>query len=581
VGVTGVAWTTRMMALKFLTASGSGSTSNAIRCIDYAVAKGASILSNSWGGGGFSSSLEAAITRARNAGAVFVAAAGNNGRNVDATANYPSGYAVDNVVSVAAVDRNNNLASFSNYGATTVDLGAPGVSILSTVRGGGYSSFSGTSMATPHVAGAIAVFWDRNPTLTYRQVIDRLLGSVDPIASLAGRTVTGGKLNLKSLLDSGTSPPPPPPPPPPPTADVSGARVTSAVFSGSTTNTFNRVRLTFNEAMTASSFTTADVVSLTAPGGGAITPTGVAAVAGSSTQFDVTFATQTLGGTYALTVGPQILDAAGNAMDQNQNGLNGEATADRYSATARLYPPRQTFGMSVPSVPINDLATASVSIVVPASSVVNGFTVTDLNVGLSLTHTYLSDLIITLTAPGGQTITLFNRRGGSANNLTGTVFNDEATTAVSAGAAPFSGSFRPEQALSAFDGLNPVGTWTLRVQDVARYDVGSITAVSLGIATDPGDALSGLTFGTADPVESEPATAAPLVNGLIPTTPQLTLAPLTGTPPVAAPRFATAGTDATTPVVASGSGGVSEVESVPAEWTGLTTRRVFAGFGVA
>lgn len=585
VGVTGVAWTTRIMALKFLGANGSGSTSNAIKCIDYAISKGASILSNSWGGGGYSSALEQAIIRARNAGAIFVAAAGNNGANTDVSANYPSNYAVDNVLSVAAIDRNNNLASFSNYGATTVDLGAPGVSILSTVRNGGYSSFSGTSMATPHVAGAIAVFWDRNPTLTYTQVIQRLLGSVDQITSLSGRTVTGGKLNLLNLLNS-TSPPTSPPPtsPPPPTGDVTGARVTSAVFSGGTSSTFNRVRVTFNEAMTTGSFTTADVVSLTGPGGGTLTSTGVTLVPGTNNQFDVTFATQTAPGTYAVTVGPDIRDLAGNQMDQNQNGANGENPVDRYSATARLYPSRQTFGVSGLSVPINDLSTATVSITVPASSVVNGFTITDLNVTLSLTHTYDSDLVITLVAPSGQVITLFNRRGGSANNLTGTTFNDEATVAISGGSAPFTGSFRPEQALSAFDGLNPVGTWTLRVQDVARLDVGAISAVSLGIATNPADSASGRAMGVADdPFTSGTVTVGPGVAASFGTNTPTLLAPPTTTNAASSPtvRVPTSGDAVVTgPSVAPTFGGMAAFEPTAIEWNGLAARPLWSGFRV-
>lgn len=125
-------------------------------------------------------------------------------------------------------------------------------------------------------------------------------------------------------------------PPPPPPGDTTGARVTAAVFSGSSSANFNRVRLTFNEGINASSFTTTDVASLSGPGG-SITATGVTAVAGSNnTQFDVTFATQTAAGNYSATVGPSILDAAGNAMDQNQNGTNGEASADQYVANGTL-----------------------------------------------------------------------------------------------------------------------------------------------------------------------------------------------------------------------------------------------------
>lgn len=582
VGVTGVAWTTRIMALKFLTSSGSGSTSNAIRCIDYAISKGASILSNSWGGGGYSSTLEQAIVRARNAGAIFVAAAGNSGVNTDSTANYPSNYAVDNVVSVAAVDRNNNLASFSNYGANTVDLGAPGVSILSTTPNNTYSTYSGTSMATPHVAGAIAVFWDKNPTLTYTQVIQKLLASVDQIPSLAGKTVSGGKLNLLNFLNSVS---PPASPPPPPAADVTGARVTSAVFTGQAANTFDRVRLTFNEAIQAGSFTTADVASLSGPGGVALTPTGVNPVAGTNNQFDVTFDTQTAVGGYAVTVGPDVLDLAGNAMDQNQNGANGENPADRYSATGTLYPPRQKFSQSGLSVPINDLSTTNLTFTVPATSVVNGFTITDVNFTLSLTHTYDSDLVITLIAPDNTAVTLFNRRGGSGDNLTNTLFNDEAATAISAGRAPFTGSFKPESPLSAFDGRNPVGTWTLRVQDVARQDVGKVTGFTLDIATSPSD--SATSFGFSDPGPSASDGAVAVGPGVAVSfgtnTPTLVTPPSASNPVTPNTVRVPASGDASEIVplsVAPSSGGTAAFEVTAPEWNGLTNRPLWSGFRV-
>jgi subtilisin family serine protease len=203
IGVAGVNWNVKIMPLKFLNASGSGSTSVAISCLNYAVSKGVKVSNNSWGGGGFSQALFDAITNARNNGHLFVAAAGNSGSNNDAAAFYPANYNVDNVISVASIDRLDNRSSFSNYGATTVDLGAPGSAILSTVRNGGYSSFNGTSMATPHVVGVAALVWGQNPTMTYAQVRDRLFSTVRPVASLSGITVTGGVVNAAAALGGG------------------------------------------------------------------------------------------------------------------------------------------------------------------------------------------------------------------------------------------------------------------------------------------------------------------------------------------------------------------------------------------
>jgi subtilisin family serine protease/uncharacterized membrane protein len=206
IGVTGVAWRARVMALKFLSGSGSGKLSDAIAAIAYAADNGAQVSNNSWGGGGFSQALRDTIADAAEKGMLFVAAAGNDARNNDIEAVYPAGYDAPNVLSVAATSRNDVLASFSNYGAQSVDLAAPGQSILSTVRNNTYALFSGTSMASPHVAGAAAMVLAKNPLLSPEQVKDVLMRSVDPVAALDGRVLTGGRLNLHSALNA-VSPP--------------------------------------------------------------------------------------------------------------------------------------------------------------------------------------------------------------------------------------------------------------------------------------------------------------------------------------------------------------------------------------
>jgi len=206
IGVAGVSWDVRIMALKFLNDAGRGSTSDAIEAINYATMMGADIMSNSWGGGPYSSALEAAIQAADDEAILFVAAAGNDKKNTDIHPNYPSCYDVPNVMSIAATNHNDARAGFSNYGNLTVDLGAPGVSILSSVPGNGYSSHSGTSMATPHVAGAAALLKALNPALTHLEIKNILMNSVDPLNSLYGKTVTGGRLNIHKAITS-ISPP--------------------------------------------------------------------------------------------------------------------------------------------------------------------------------------------------------------------------------------------------------------------------------------------------------------------------------------------------------------------------------------
>jgi subtilisin family serine protease len=210
IGVTGVAWGVKLMGCKFLSATGSGTDSDAVRCIDYARSKGAKVLSNSWGGGGAGVSLQAAIERSRAAGLIFVAAAGNDGINTDRSPSYPASLATDNIVSVAATTRTDTLAYFSNYGSVTVDLGAPGEGIYSTVSTSDttYATYSGTSMATPHVAGVLALLVAQFPAESYSAIITRLLNGTDKISALAGKTKSGGRLNLANALLVTTPPTP-------------------------------------------------------------------------------------------------------------------------------------------------------------------------------------------------------------------------------------------------------------------------------------------------------------------------------------------------------------------------------------
>jgi len=205
-----------MIPVKFLGRRG-GTTANAVKAVDYLTdlktRHGLNIVAtnNSWGGGGFSQALLSAINRGGDAGILFIAAAGNGGNdgvgdNNDATASYPSNYVCqsasgDCVIAVAAITSSGARASFSNYGANTVDLGAPGAAIYSTVPGkagaSAYASYSGTSMATPHVTGAAALYASTHPLASSAaQIKAAILGSAIPTASMAGRSVTGGRLNV-------------------------------------------------------------------------------------------------------------------------------------------------------------------------------------------------------------------------------------------------------------------------------------------------------------------------------------------------------------------------------------------------
>ncbi|MBK1830815.1 S8 family serine peptidase [Verrucomicrobiaceae bacterium R5-34] len=206
IGLTGVAWDVQLMGLRFLGPQG-GSTSDGIKVINYARENGADIISASWGGGGYSQSLYNAIQAAGNAGIPFIAAAGNDALNNDSTPHYPSSYDLPTLVAVASTTSSDQLSTFSCYGRYSVDIGAPGSSIWSAYIGSNssYKNLNGTSMATPHVSGAMALARAQFPGDDAVELIARLYSSVDHISALAGKVSTGGRLNLHKLLGASAS----------------------------------------------------------------------------------------------------------------------------------------------------------------------------------------------------------------------------------------------------------------------------------------------------------------------------------------------------------------------------------------
>ena len=198
-GIVGVAWNVRMMGVKFLSRSGSGSLDGALKSIDYATSMGAKILSNSWGGGGYSETLKQAIERSHQANTLFVAAAGNESNNNDSNPTYPATYDVPNVLSVAAIDNRGQIASFSNYGKSKVHVGAPGVNVYSSITGTGYDSWSGTSMATPHVSGMAVLLATNEPNLTGVEMKERIIATSRPISGLRNKS-KGGLVNAHAML---------------------------------------------------------------------------------------------------------------------------------------------------------------------------------------------------------------------------------------------------------------------------------------------------------------------------------------------------------------------------------------------
>ena len=205
-GIAGINWKVRIMPLKFLGKGGFGTTKDAIEAINYAVDRkrngvNVRVISASWGSTSYSKALEDSIRAAGEAGILFVAAAGNNSTDNDKRPHYPSNYNLPNVISVAALDRNDQLASFSNFGVKTVHIAAPGKEIVSTWLNDAFREASGTSMATPYVSGTAALILAGEPTLSVDKLRERLLKSVDKLEVLNGKIESGGRLNAAKALE--------------------------------------------------------------------------------------------------------------------------------------------------------------------------------------------------------------------------------------------------------------------------------------------------------------------------------------------------------------------------------------------
>jgi subtilisin-like proprotein convertase family protein len=269
-----------------------------------------------------------------------------------------------------------------------------------------------------------------------------------------GNVVWGGRLDLAAALADVA-------PTPPPVTSVH-PWITGTIASKPSLGQFYKVRVIFNEAVIPNSFTTSDVA-LTGPNGG-IAISGVTPVSGTgNTQFDITFATQTAPGTYRLTVGPHIQDAAGHEMLQ----------AFTASFTVRGSATSFSAGSGPLNSAIQDFHTTTSTINIGQNMAIN-----KLVVNVNITHSWVGDLVIKLRGPDGTNVTLFNRRGGKGHNIH-TTFDDAASATLAAARAPYTGSVRPENALAAFAGKNTHGSWQLIVQDKAAGNEGTLISWSL------------------------------------------------------------------------------------------------------
>jgi subtilisin family serine protease len=319
VGVAGVNWRAQILPVRFQNGDG-GQISDVIQSIEYSVAMGANVINASWGTFIDHPALKDAIQFAGDGGAVFVAAAGNHANNIDdpAVAYYPAAYTdLSNLIGVASVSSDGNLSSFSNYGVNSVDLAAPGASVLSTGLGGAYILWSGTSMSTPHVAGVVSLVAGLFPDESPDWLVNHVLATVKPLPDLANKTWTGGMVDAFLAVD---------------TPSIAGPRIVMATPIGDVLGPVDRVVLTFDSAIAAATFTTSDI-DISGPGA-PIIPTSVNRL--SDFVFEVVFPAQATVGAYTVQVGPDVEDSLGRVMDQDRDGNAGEPLDDQFNTTFRL-----------------------------------------------------------------------------------------------------------------------------------------------------------------------------------------------------------------------------------------------------
>ena len=442
-GVVGVNHEVSIVGCKFLDAAGSGAGSDALKCMDYMVALknngvNVRVLNNSWGGGGSSQAMIDAINASEAADILFVAAAGNDAVDNDANPSYPSSYEHGSVLSVASTTSTDAMSGFSQWGLTSVDMGAPGSAVLSTIPGG-YSSFSGTSMATPHVAGVAALVLSVNPELNVLELKELLMNSGDENADLAGKTVSGKRLNAyTALIDAD----------PTPGFGFSATPSSVMLIAGETA--------TYNFDVSSIAEWSGDVA-LT------VTDSLGSAVLSASTVAP--------GQSFTLTV-PTAADTPWGDYEFVVTGTSGELVKEK---TVSLYVSPQglndfTFNNTTPvDIPDND-QTGITSVI----TINDDLTVFSSSTFLDITHTYIGDLIVKLTSPAGTVATLHNQAGGSADDI--------------------AQSF----ASSAFNGESTLGDWTLSIEDTFAADTGnlnnwSVTFSALGDVA-PAAPIAGFTY---------------------------------------------------------------------------------------
>lgn len=644
IGVAGVAWNVSILPIKAVDESGSFPFSATLGAYDYIVAlkeAGHNIVASNNSYGAVRSELvfdlfpelfeaeKAAIQRTIDAGIVFVAGAGNDGLDVDPIdeadrlAFLPAGYDIPGIISVGATDNNDGLAGFSNYGAQDVDIGAPGVQILSTVPGGGYAYFSGTSMASPFVAGAVAMIASARPGASPVEIRDALMSAADPLPSLQNRVQAGGRLNvwravqlvtrdgpvvasflpgpvfgqtnesgaINSTLTVSFDKPIDPSFVTTSSATLRGAGVDDVFGNGddvivpitAITVTANPRIVTFTLNLTGfpsqrfpidiyrlvlddagfrdlegnylngntaggsdatlnfrvapvsgayesnDSLTSATPIAFDATGRATLTGMRIGDGLQAGRDVDIFRIQMPAGGLITAEVIAKrlpvasnldsyirLFDGFGNEITSNDQYYGQDSYLDFFVATGGTYYIGVSgFGNAAynPTIPgsgsaqstgiynlsvgvslisddrvtVNDTFTDPIPVPITGTQGVttnsievrDSRQIRDVNVRINLEHTFVGDLQVFLIAPDNTQVLLFNRRGNSGDNLTNTLFDDEAANSLASGSAPYSGAFRPDNALNQFDGKSAFGLWTLRIVDTTSVNVGQLLSWSL------------------------------------------------------------------------------------------------------
>ncbi|NRD72417.1 S8 family serine peptidase [Shewanella sp. VB17] len=436
IGVVGVNWDVSIIGCQFLDAGGSGSTEGAIACIDYLTDLkknyGVDIkaTNNSWGGGGFSQALKDSIESAGDAGILFFAAAGNSARDNDVTPSYPASYDSDAVMAIASTDRNDNMSSFSQWGRVSVDMGAPGSSILSTTPGNRYDTYSGTSMATPHMTGAAALVWSINPDLTLLEMKQLLMDSGDLNDDLAGKSVGGTRLNLAKALDM---------------ADPSPSYRFTVSPASQTIEAGMAASYDFGLGSVAGWDGSVELSVAVSPSLEGVSLSTDAVMAGDSFTADIMTTAMTPWGDYAITV-------SGN-----------DGVIEKSKTVFLTVLPQGIADYTYSNDNAVDIPDNDPNGIVSHIEVADTLEVFGVSADVDITHTWSGDLIVKLTSPQGTETVLHNLAGGSADDIV------------------------KSWELTDFNGEMATGTWTLSVSDNAGADVGMLNHWGMVISGLGGD----------------------------------------------------------------------------------------------